>query len=116
MNNQKSCATLTVADAMSRLPTAAGERFATVFERGTLSVEIYAPRGTDPQKPHSRDEIYFVVSGNGEYVCGENRQPFAASDFLFAAAGEIHRFENFTDDLVLWVVFYGPEGGEQAKG
>jgi hypothetical protein len=24
----------------------------------------------------------------------------------------VHRFEEFSDDLVVWVVFYGPEGGE----
>ena len=27
---------------------------------------------------------------------------------------EGHRFERFTDDLVVWVIFYGPEGGEAA--
>jgi hypothetical protein len=31
---------------------------------------------------------------------------------LFAAAAVQHRFENFTADLVVWVIFYGPEGGE----
>ena len=75
-------------------------------------MEIYAPRGTDPQQPHSRDEIYFVASGSGEYICGESRESFGPTDLLFAAAGAIHRFENFTDDLVVWVLFYGPEGGE----
>ena len=89
-----------------------GQRFATIFQHGTLLVEIYAPRGIDPQKPHTRDEIYFVVTGTGEYVCGDMRQSFGASDVLFAAAGVEHRFENFTEDLVVWVVFYGPEGGE----
>ncbi len=29
-------------------------------------------------------------------------------------AGVVHRFEEFTDDLAVWVVFYGPEGGEVA--
>ena len=24
-----------------------------------------------------------------------------------------HRFEDFTEDLVIWVIFYGPEGGEK---
>jgi hypothetical protein len=33
-------------------------------------------------------------------------------NILFAAAGVEHRFENSSDDLPLWVVFYGPEGGE----
>jgi len=112
MTSQIACTKLTVPDALSQLPGPEGRRFATVFQRGQLLVEIYAPRGVDPQKPHTRDELYFVVSGGGEYVCGERRQRFAPADLLFAAAGVEHRFENFTDDLVLWVIFYGPEGGE----
>jgi len=31
---------------------------------------------------------------------------------LFVAAGEEHRFTEFTDDFATWVFFYGPEGGE----
>jgi mannose-6-phosphate isomerase-like protein (cupin superfamily) len=77
-------------------------------------VEIYAPRGQDPQKPHSRDEVYFVATGTGEFVCGDNRQRFGPSDLLFVAAGVEHRFEDFTQDLAVWVLFYGPEGGESA--
>jgi mannose-6-phosphate isomerase-like protein (cupin superfamily) len=105
----------TIAEALARLPGAQGERFVTVFEHGSLLVEVYAPRGTDPQKPHTRDELYVVVEGSGEFVVGQSRQPFGPGDLLFAAAGEAHRFENFTDDLVVWVVFYGPEGGEAAS-
>jgi len=110
--NSKACAGLTVAAAVSRVPTADGKRFATIFQHGTLLVEIYAPRGIDPQQPHTRDEIYFVATGSGEYVCGDTSMAFSATDLLFAAAGVEHRFENFTDDLVVWVLFYGPEGGE----
>ena len=106
------CQSLSVNEGLAKLPTPDGKRFAAIFEHGTLVVEIYAPRGTDPQQPHSRDEIYFVASGSGEYVCGESRKAFGPTDLLFAAAGATHRFENFTDDLVVWVLFYGPEGGE----
>ena len=31
---------------------------------------------------------------------------------MFVAAGGEHRFEDFTEDLAVWVVFYGPAGGE----
>jgi mannose-6-phosphate isomerase-like protein (cupin superfamily) len=102
----------TVAEALARLPGPQGERFVTVFEHGSLLVEVYAPRGADPQKPHTRDEVYVVVEGSGEFLVGESRQGFGPGDLLFAAAGETHRFENFSDDLVVWVIFYGPEGGE----
>jgi mannose-6-phosphate isomerase-like protein (cupin superfamily) len=115
MDEKQFCGHLTVTDALQRLPTPEGKRFATVFKHGTLLVEIYAPRGSDPQNPHTRDEIYFVSAGSGEYVCGDTRQTFSPTDMLFAAAGVSHRFENFTADLALWVLFYGPEGGEAGQ-
>ena len=110
-----------VADLLQRLPgprTAnwpEGERFTEAFTRGTLVVELYAPEALDPQKPHTRDEVYFVVSGSGEFVVGGERTHFVAGDALFAAAGVMHRFENFSADFVTWVVFYGPEGGENPE-
>ncbi|HEY0143226.1 MAG TPA: cupin domain-containing protein [Thermoanaerobaculia bacterium] len=100
---------------LGQLPTAEGKRFIQAFHHGTLEVEVYAPRGVDPQQPHTRDEAYVIVSGSGTFVHGERRDRFAAGDFLFAEAGVVHRFEEFTDDLVVWVIFYGPEGGERPR-
>jgi len=103
---------LTVTQALSRLPGPDGERFVELFSHGTLSVELYAPRGTDPQTPHTRDEVYVVVAGRGQFRNGGERHPFAQGDLLFVPAGVTHRFEEFSDDFAAWVVFYGPEGGE----
>ncbi len=99
----------TIEEAMALVPTPEGKRFAKVMEHGELLVEIYAPRGTDPQQPHTRDEAYVVYSGTGEFVNGESREPFGPGDFLFVPAGVEHRFVNFTDDLIVWVIFYGEE-------
>jgi mannose-6-phosphate isomerase-like protein (cupin superfamily) len=101
-----------VSDGLSRLPGPRGERFVELFRRGTLTVELYAPRQTDPQSPHSRDEAYAVVEGRGFFRNGSDRHSFGPGDVLFVPAGIEHRFEEFTDDLVVWVFFYGPEGGE----
>ena len=106
----------TVAGAVGLLPGPGGERFARVFGHGSMEVEVYAPRGTDPQTPHTRDELYVVVRGSGEFVNGPERHPFGPGDVLFVPAGVEHRFEGFTDDFVVWVIFYGPEGGEANGG
>jgi mannose-6-phosphate isomerase-like protein (cupin superfamily) len=103
---------VTVAEAMARLPGPHGEQFAAVLEHGSLVIEIYAPRGFDPQTPHLRDEVYVVVQGRGEFINGHSRSSFGPGDVLFVPAGVKHRFENFSDDLITWVIFYGPEGGE----
>jgi mannose-6-phosphate isomerase-like protein (cupin superfamily) len=104
---------LPLAEARARLRAARGVAYAELLKRGTLSVEIYAPRGVDPQQPHARDELYVVVSGAGEFRCGEQRDRFGPGDLLFVPAGVPHRFENFSDDLTVWVIFYGPDGGER---
>jgi mannose-6-phosphate isomerase-like protein (cupin superfamily) len=101
-----------IEEAMKQIPDG-DSRFAEIFRHGSLRLEIYAPRSRDPQQPHKQDEIYFVVKGEGIFVNGETRQPFGPGDVMFAAAGEVHRFEDFTDDFYTWVIFYGPDGGEK---
>ena len=95
-------------------PLAPGSLAAHILTHGTLLVEYYAPHGTDTQRPHTRDELYVVISGTGWFVNGPERHEFGPGDVLFVPAGELHRFEAFSDDFAVWVVFYGPEGGEAA--
>ena len=103
---------LTVAAAIAQLPGSKGERFVELFRHGSLSVELYAPRGVDQQAPHTRDEVYAVIEGSGWFRNGSDRHRFGPGDVLFVPAGVVHRFEEFSDDMMVWVFFYGPEGGE----
>jgi hypothetical protein len=32
-----------------------------------------------------------------------------------SGAGVEHRFEEFSDDLVVWVIFYGPDDGDREE-
>lgn len=105
----------TVDERKRHLPTPEGRNFVVAFERGELLVELYRPLGHDPQQPHSRDEAYVVVEGEGDFVMGDERVRFGPGDFLFVPAGMPHRFENFGESLTAWVIFYGPEGGDTAS-
>src|SRR5262245_32720248 len=89
-----------------------GARSKLLMRHGTMALRYYAPRGTDPQVPHDQDEVYVVISGTGTFINGEHRVRFGPGDALFAAAGAVHRFVEFSDDFATWVVFYGPNGGE----
>ena len=35
------------------------------------------------------------------------RFPFVEGDVLFVAANKVHRFEEFSQDLTTWAVFWG---------
>jgi mannose-6-phosphate isomerase-like protein (cupin superfamily) len=91
----------------------AGALSAPVFEHGTLLLKLYAPKGKDEQVPHTRDELYVVAQGSGVFRNGGERHAFASGDALFVPAGVPHGFESFSDDFSVWVMFYGPEGGEK---
>lgn len=106
----------TVEEWLVRLPVGGRVRYITAFRHGSLEVELYAPKGVDPQTPHTRDELYIVAAGSGEFVAAGTRTPFGAGDVLFVPAGMEHRFEKFTAHFATWVMFYGPEGGEMPAG
>jgi mannose-6-phosphate isomerase-like protein (cupin superfamily) len=97
----------------SAAPIPQGARSALLMRHGSLTVRYYAPKGTDPQQPHDQDEVYVIASGLGMFVNGDDRVPFGPGDVLFTPAGQVHRFEGFSDDFATWVVFYGPRGGEK---
>ncbi len=109
---------VSIDQALKRLPSAPTEKypqgapFVTMMAGGTMSVEVFAPIDQDLQQPHSQDELYFIHSGTGEIMINGQRFDAAAGDAFFVAAGVAHRFENFSDDFVTWVVFYGQQGGE----
>ena len=103
---------LTSSEALQKL-NEKNELFLELFKHGTLSVEIYQPDKVDHQKPHERDEVYVIIAGSGDFFSDGKYVSFKAGDFLFVSAGIEHRFENFTDDFVTWVIFYGPNGGEK---
>ncbi len=90
-----------------------GREFVSYFSHGTLSIELYAPRGTDKQTPHDRDEIYVVESGRGTFQLENSLSAFEKGDVLFVPAGKEHRFTRFSRNFSTWVFFYGPVDGER---
>jgi mannose-6-phosphate isomerase-like protein (cupin superfamily) len=89
-----------------------GKRLATVVERGTLRLLCSRPLPPNVQSPHDQDELYVVVQGSGVLFHDGKRDRFSAGDAIFVAAGVDHHFEEFTEDLTVWVIFYGSKGGE----
>lgn len=100
-----------LAEAIARMPQETGAaQWVEVLRRTGLSVGLYAPGEKDVQGPHGRDELYFVVVGNGTFRRDDEVRRFGPGDMLFVPAGMRHRFEDYSDDLMLWVVFC--DGGE----
>jgi mannose-6-phosphate isomerase-like protein (cupin superfamily) len=86
--------------------------FVQLFQHGTMDLEFYRPEGEDLQQPHEQDEVYFIASGSSRFEHEGTIEDVSAGDVIFVAAGEHHRFVNFSTDFSTWVVLYGPPGGE----
>lgn len=74
-----------------------------------LSAGIYrlAAGAEDQQKPHSEEEIYYVLAGHGRFESGGRDVAVKPGDVLFVPVGERHRFHAITQDLEL-LVFFAP--------
>ena len=101
-----------LAEAQAGIPGPAGERAVMVLQGDTLDVALGLPLRPRQQTPHVQDENYFIIRGRGVLFHDGKRDPFESGDLLFVAAGTEHQFEDITEGLALWRVFYGPRGGD----
>ena len=115
MSSPKRSAVFGLNEARKGVPDPRGKHFCSVAERGTLRLLLSLPLRPNEQAPHEQDELYFVVQGTGVLFHDGRRESFGRGDAMFVAAGVEHHFEDFTDDLAVWVAFYGPTGGEQTS-
>ncbi|HYR88602.1 MAG TPA: cupin domain-containing protein [Terriglobia bacterium] len=75
----------------------------------SMSAGIYflPAGGNDPQRPHTEDEVYYIIKGRGHIRGGSQDRAVQTGDFVFIDAGEDHRFHSITEDLTL-LVFFAP--------
>jgi len=99
-------------EAQAAIPGPPREHARSFLQRGTLNVKLSLPVNPNQQNPHTQDELYIIVRGNGVLFHNGQRDKFRPGDLMFIAAGTEHHFEDFSNDLAVWVVFYGPDGGE----
>jgi len=62
---------------------------------------------TDPQSPHTEDELYVVMSGRARVSVGGEDRAIRQGSVIFVGAGAEHRFHDIEERLVLLVMF-GP--------
>jgi mannose-6-phosphate isomerase-like protein (cupin superfamily) len=85
------------------------EYFLNIFKSKGLEVGLLRLRQgeTDTQEPHSVDEVYFVIEGNGYIeIKDKMKKPVNRADFIFIPANVHHRFVVGNKDLVV-LYFFG---------
>ena len=94
---------------------AAGRLYHEFLRVPDLSAGLYVLDAgtTDPQSPHTEDELYYVVAGRGMVSVGSETRPIVPGSLVFVAAHVPHRFHDIAERLELLVVF-GP--AEASRG
>lgn len=74
-----------------------------------LSMGLYVlPAGsTDPQSPHTEDEVYYVVSGRGRIKVADEDRAVQAGSIVYVAKNVEHRFHSIEKELRV-IVFFAP--------
>jgi mannose-6-phosphate isomerase-like protein (cupin superfamily) len=74
-----------------------------------LSMGLYILRagGTDPQSPHTEDEVYYVVSGRAQVLVAEENREVQAGSIVYVGKNVAHRFHSIEEELTV-LVFFAP--------
>jgi len=88
---------------------ASGRPYHEFLRTHDLSAGLYelAAGATDPQGPHTEDEIYYVIAGRAQLSVGDEEQSVSPGSAVFVAADVPHRFHDIAEDLTI-LVFFGP--------
>lgn len=96
-------------DDLARQRAAKGKLYFEFLRVPAMSAGVYmlSPGGTDPQKPHREDEMYYVVRGRARMQIGSDHAEVRAGSIIFVEADLEHRFYNIDEELEV-VVFFAP--------
>jgi mannose-6-phosphate isomerase-like protein (cupin superfamily) len=74
-----------------------------------LSMGLYVlPAGeTDPQSPHTEDEVYHVVSGRAQIKVGDEDRVVQTGSIVYVAKNLEHHFHSIEEELTI-LVFFSP--------
>lgn len=74
-----------------------------------LSVGLYVlpAGGTDPQSPHTEDEVYYVISGKAQILVAEENRDVQAGSIVYVPKNVAHRFHSIEEELTA-LVFFAP--------
>lgn len=73
----------------------------------SMGLYILPTGGTDPQSPHTEDEVYYVVSGRAQILVAEENQDVQAGSIVYVPKNVAHRFHSIEEDLTV-LVFFAP--------
>ena len=87
---------------------------AEVLEKlGGLTVHaIQGRKESDHHKHTDREQIYYIIDGSGEVICGDDRAPIEEGDAIYLPSGPQHQIFNASETWLLHHVINMPVEGD----
>ena len=73
----------------------------------SMGLYVLSAGGTDPQSPHTEDEVYYVVSGKAKIIVGDESRDVQAGSIVYVGMNIAHRFHSIEEELTV-LVFFAP--------
>ena len=92
-----------------------GQPYHEFLRTETLSLGLYVLQAgeQDLQGPHTEEEVYHVLEGQGIIRVADEDRAVSAGSTVFVGVGVEHRFHTVTQDLKI-LVFWAPPWRSQA--
>jgi mannose-6-phosphate isomerase-like protein (cupin superfamily) len=89
--------------------TSSNKRYLEFLKVPDLSMGLYVlpAGGTDPQSPHTEDEVYYAVSGKAKILVADEDRDVQAGSIVYVAKNIAHRFHSIEEELTV-LVFFAP--------
>ncbi len=71
----------------------------------SMGLYVLPADGTDPQSPHTEDEVYYVVSGRAQILVADENRDVQAGSIVYVAKNIAHRFHSIEEELTVLVFF-----------
>jgi len=88
------------------------QRWLEFLRTQSLSMGLYRLQTgqADEQRPHTEDEVYYVISGRGWFRSGQEERPVEPGTLIFVERLVEHRFYDIAEELTVLVFFAPAEG------
>jgi mannose-6-phosphate isomerase-like protein (cupin superfamily) len=73
----------------------------------SMGLYVLPAGGTDPQSPHTEDEVYYIVSGRAQILVAEENRHVLAGSIVYVEKNVAHHFHSIEEELTV-LVFFAP--------
>lgn len=78
--------------------------YASLMDNPSMGVGFFVPKANMSTKKASKDQVFMILTGSGEFILNKVKSKFETGDALSVKEGQMYQFINYSSDLKAWRV------------